>query len=129
MPLAAPVMTQTLPLTCMFGFPLFLFLERGSRVIRAALRGQCRFALAINFLPASRAPLVSASPACDDGRAGQSGSGELKDARSAGWIGCDGAACGRSGVDERGGLVALPDAVQRSVVRGAIRSPPAFRSQ
>ena len=43
--------------------------------------------------------------------------------------GCDGAACGRSGVDERGGLVALSAAVQRSPVRGAIRSPPAFRSQ
>ena len=34
-----------------------------------------------------------------------------------------------AGVDERGGLVALPDAVRRSAVRGANRSSPAFRSQ
>ena len=32
-------------------------------------------------------------------------------------------------VDERGGVVALPDAVQRSAVRGANHSSPAFRSQ
>ena len=32
-------------------------------------------------------------------------------------------------MDERGGLVALPAAVQRPAVRGANHSPPAFRSQ
>src|SRR6476646_2719966 len=54
---------------------------------------------------------------------------ENRNARRAGRLACGGAACGYTRVDPRGGLVTLPVAVQRPAVQGAVRSPPAFRSQ
>src|SRR5437660_5753201 len=96
-----------------------------TRVIPAAMRGQSPFHPAINFRKIPRASLALDSPPCN-GPARNADFGEFWDARGKRRDEFEDAACG---VDARGGLVALPAAVQRSDVRGANHPSPAFRSQ